>query len=287
MPADPIRKTSLNWPHLALLAALPTWVTVSAPWPPTMRLAVWLLISYIVLGSAERLKPYRSEWQPDRRALRRDGSVFALNLFADAGVSVALAAALAAATEATATWPLAGQVLLGIGLGELVSYTLHRASHRDGWLWRVHLLHHRPERVNVANALTAHPINAMYDKLGRMLPMLVLGLSDEAIVIVTLFTLTQNLAVHANVAGTLGVLNLVIGSAELHRLHHSTQERQAGNFGTTVPWWDLLFGTFRWREAPERVGVFEPARYPDEYALLRLLAWPFSRRAVPAERKNK
>lgn len=270
---------SIHWPHLLLLAGIPAWWVVSSGWPPEWRLSGWLVVAFALLALAERLRPFRRDWQTDGRALRRDGTVFALNALLDAALTAGLAWLALSLVDGRSSLPFWSQLLLGVGLGELFSYALHRASHAEGWLWRVHLLHHRPERLNVANALTAHPINAAYDKLARLAPLLLLGWSDAAILAITLFTLTQNLVVHANVAGTIGPLNLVLGSAELHRLHHSTRERDAGNFGTTVPWWDLLFGTFRWRRTPPQVGVFEPARYPDEFELVRLLCWPWGRYA--------
>ena len=269
---------SIHWPQLGLLAGIPVWWFATSAWRPELRLAGWLAIAFAVLAWAERWRPFRADWQTDRRALRRDGTVLALNVPVDAAVTAALAWLALTMVDGRSPLPFWSQLLLGIGIGELLSYALHRASHAEGWLWRVHLLHHRPTRLNLANALTAHPLNAAYDKLARLAPLLWLGWSDQAILAITLFTLTQNLVVHANVAGTIGPLNLVLGSAELHRLHHSTRERDAGNFGTTVPWWDLLFGTFRWRRIAPQVGVFEPSRYPDEFELARLLCWPFLRR---------
>lgn len=267
----------IHWAHLALLAGLALWVPATSGLATELRLFGWLAIAFATLGIAERLAPYRTDWRPRSPELRRDGTVLAMNVVVDAVLSAAVAAAAARwLAVGSTTWPLWTQMLAGLALGELFAYVLHRASHRDNWLWRVHLLHHRPERLNVANALTAHPVNAAYDKLAHVLPMLVLGLSGEALVAVAMFTLTQGLVVHANVAGTIGRLNLVIGSAELHRLHHSTDEAQAGNFGTSVPWWDLVFGTYRRGAAPPAVGVFEPARYPHERALGALLAYPFA-----------
>ena len=70
-------------------------------------------------------------------------------------------------------------------------------------------------------------------------------------------------------------LDRLIGSARLHRLHHSTQEADAGNFGTALPLWDQVFGTYRRGAAPVAVGVFDPGRYPGELQLRALLLWPF------------
>jgi sterol desaturase/sphingolipid hydroxylase (fatty acid hydroxylase superfamily) len=271
-----VTRAPVHWPHLALLALLmPAWsLATASTLAPTAVLAGWLAFNVVVLTLAEQWRPYRRDWAPTRRHLARDGSVWSLNLVADALASAALAAIAIAWAPATSAWPLALQVGAGLLAAEFGSYVLHRWSHRDGWLWRVHLLHHRPDRLNVANAITAHPFNAVYDKLARTLPLLALGLSPDAVLAVALFGITQALVVHANVAGSIGVLEWFVGSAQLHRLHHGTREADAGNFGTALPFWDQVFGTFRRGAAPDAVGVFTPAAYPDEFALGALLAWP-------------
>ena len=265
----------IHWTHLLLLAALPVWFLATAGFANETRLAGWFVMAAAALGVAERRCPFRRDWVPDRPALQRDGSVFALNAMVDGALTVVIAAGVLALDVPTASFPLWAQIVVGLAAGELASYTIHRASHRDGWLWSVHLLHHRPRRLNLANALTAHPFNAVYEKLARVLPMVLVGLSDDAVLAITLFALTQNLVAHANVAGTIGPLNYVIGSVELHRLHHSTVEEDAGNFGTAVPWWDLVFGTYRAASrSPRDVGVFDPRKYPGEFDVARLLLWP-------------
>jgi sterol desaturase/sphingolipid hydroxylase (fatty acid hydroxylase superfamily) len=265
----------VHWAHLALLGGLLPWWFATHGAADTTRLGGWLGIAFLVLLIAERRAPYRRDWTPTGTALQHDAAVLSLNLVADALAGGALAWLAMRMTPDSSPLPLAVQVFFAVALGELASYALHRASHAEGWLWRVHLLHHRPVRLNVANALTAHPINAIYEKLGRVLPAMLLGLSPDAILIASLFVLTQTLVAHANVAGSLGPLNWVLGTAELHRLHHSTQEAEAGNFGTAVPWWDLAFGTYRAPRPVREVGVFDPAAYPEEFELAKLLGWPF------------
>lgn len=266
----------MHWPHLLLLAALPAWLQASAPAPDEFRLFGWLVVSFMVLGIGERLHPHRRDWQPGRPALKRDGSMLALNAVVDTLATALLALLAIRSFVAANALPLWLQIVAGALLAELGGYALHRWSHREGWLWRVHLLHHRPAQLNLVNALTAHPLNALYDKLARLLPLILLGLSPDAIIAITAFGLLQSLATHANIAGTLGPLDYLIGSAELHRVHHSTREQDAGNFGTSLPLWDQMFGTYRRGPAPTQVGVFEPDKYPGEYRLCALLAWPFS-----------
>ncbi len=270
-------RRELHWPHLGLLAGLPIWwwwATTQAL-SPTMTLFVWLSISVTVLALAERWRPFRRDWRPGSAQLRRDGTVLAMNALADGGATALLAMFAVAVSRGGSGWPLSLQIGAGLLVSEFGSYWMHRLSHGGNWWWRVHLLHHRPAQVNVANAVLAHPLNAIYDKLARVAPLLLLGLDDAALIAVALFALTQSLAVHANVAGHLGPLDYLIGSAGLHRLHHSAREADAGNFGTALPIWDQVFGTYRRGAAPVEVGVFDPRRYPDELRLRQLLLWPF------------
>jgi sterol desaturase/sphingolipid hydroxylase (fatty acid hydroxylase superfamily) len=275
-----------HWPHLALLALWPVWTAIAIVWtlPAAVALVAWLVANVVVLALAERIRPYRRDWAPTRAHLRRDGTVWGLNLLADSAAGAVVAGVAIALTTGAVAWPLWVQVGVGVIVAEFGSYWLHRWSHADNWLWRVHLLHHRPEQMNTANSLTAHPVNAIYNHLARMLPLVALGLQAEALLAVALFGLTQSLVTHANVRGHIGPLEYLLGSAALHRLHHSTLKREAGNFGTTVPLWDQLFGTYRRGAAPANVGVFEHTKYPTEFELGRLLAWPFQavRRACAA-----
>jgi hypothetical protein len=266
---------AVHWPQLVLLMALPLWWSWTQTWSAMASIGLWLLVNLVVLAFAERLQPHRDDWHPTAAHLRRDGGVFALNTIADGLATLLLAAAAVALSFADNAWPLWVQIAIALPLAELGSYWMHRWSHGDNPLWRAHLLHHRPERVNVANAMTAHPVNAVYDKLARFAPMTVLGFDEGAVLAVALFGLTQSLVAHANIAGGIGSLDYAIGSARLHRLHHSTREDEAGNFGTALPLWDQLFGTYRRGGSPAAVGVFEPRRYPGELDLRALLQWPF------------
>lgn len=273
-----MRKPSYHLAHLLLLVSLPIWAWQASTYgiTPTVTLFGWLVANALVLGLAEYLWPHRHDWHPNRAHLQRDAAVWSMNVLTDAAVSAGLVAVAMVWLPGQSTWPLGLQIVVGALAVEFGSYWLHRLSHRDGWLWRVHVMHHRPERLNVANALMAHPINAAYDKLAKTLPLIALGLQPDAVLVISLFGLTQTLVTHANVAGRLGWLNYLIGTAELHRLHHSTREYDAGNFGTSLPFWDLVFGTFRYGPAPKAVGVFEPQKYPDELQVRKFLAWPFS-----------
>lgn len=280
-----------NWAHLGLLVTVLAGMGTAHAlgWPPehTALAASVLIIGW--LGLAEWRWPHRPDWVPTRADLKRDGFYFVLAAMAQSATRwwvTALALLVSGVWPFPTTLhalPLGLAVPLAFWLAELGPYALHRAEHAGGWLWRVHALHHAPTHVNATNNVTVHPINVALVEATRLLPLLLLGFSPEAIVYAGILAQAQSFATHANTRGTLGWLNRVIGSAELHRRHHSAIPEEALNFGTSVPLWDQLFGTYRGPDTPQpqRIGLFTPADYPALTDTPRWLAYPL-RRAPPA-----
>ena len=265
-----------HYVHLALLGLLPAfWLFQrDAAMPPLASLMSWLLIVSAITMLAERLLPYRQDWHPSGRDCMRDGSLFAINSVADTLGDVLIAVLAIAWFAAPNQWPPGLQIVLGLVLAELGAYLAHRASHAGGFLWKTHVAHHLPAALNASNSFNAHPLNTLINKLARMAPLAFLGLSADAILFVALFGLMQGIVVHANIRGRMGFLNLIVGSSELHRLHHSVRLDQARNFGTSLPLWDLVFGSFRWDEEVSQVGVTEPDGYPPTHDLWAQLLLP-------------
>lgn len=259
--------SACNWPHLLLLAALAPALWLSRGWPADLSLTVLSLAALAWLMLWERLWPLREDWQPRGLELARDAAFLGLNAAVDALVVAGLTglflrhlAPLLGPGWAAGLHP-ALALPLAIALGELGPYALHRWAHRGGWLWRFHRLHHRPAKLNAANAVLAHPLNAAWNALSRLLPWLLLGFEPRVLLWAALFLQVQSLAVHANLRGSLGPLNGLIGSAELHRWHHSSEPAEALNFGTALPLWDQLFGSYHHRPGrlPRRLGPFDTA----------------------------
>lgn len=252
-----------NWPHLAALVGMVplVWLCGMAELAPGATLAIGTLLSLAWLMLAERRWPARADWTPGTRELQRDGAFLGINTVADAAGAVALGwlalFVVADMPGPASNWSPWMAVPMAIALGELGPYALHRWAHRGGWGWRVHAVHHAPEQLNASNNLVTHPINVLWNQLSRTLPWLVLGFDAHVIVWAALFIQVQSFAVHANIAGTVGPLSRWIGSAELHRWHHSVVQGEALNFSTAVPIWDQVFGTYKAPGAagPERVGI--------------------------------
>lgn len=276
----PRNDTQWNHAHLIALAALPpyAWLAQAAGWSVLATMAVHLFATLAWFGAFERWRPYRIEWHPTGADLRRDAGFLGVNALADglAGLLVAAVALRWAGMGPANVLPLWVAVPLAVLVAEFGAYWLHRLMHRGGWWWAVHAVHHRPEALNATNNLTTHPINVMLLKAVKLLPLVALGFTADAVLYASLFMQLQSFATHANTRGRMRWLNYVIGTAELHRWHHSTRVDEALNFATALPLWDQVFGTFKHHEgrAPAQVGVESPAAYPVQTATLALLCHP-------------
>jgi len=252
---------TLNWPHLTLLLALPPYAWVSAGQPPALVLGLAVLAALAWLVWCERRWPARADWVAGVGEMRRDAAFLGLNTLTDAlgGLLIALLALGLGKAGWAAGLPPALALPLAVVLGELGPYALHRWAHHAPLLWRFHVLHHRPTAVNASNSVLAHPLNVLWIQLARVLPWLLLGFAPQTMLWATLFLQIQGLAVHANTRGGLGWLTFLIGSAELHRWHHSLRIDEARNFGTAVPLWDQVFGSYVYRpgRSVDRVGCAE------------------------------
>lgn len=236
------------------------------------------VLAVVVLSLLERLAPARRDENDDARETARHFFFFGLGAVMDnAGRALAIFTAVSLAGDARfLQLPLWLEFIAAIYIAEFFAYWFHRLSHREGWLWSIHSIHHLPEKVNLTNNFLMHPLNIFFLKLMRATPLLVLGFSQEAVFLHGLFSLGVAFSVHANTGGRLGFWNYVIGTAELHRMHHSVDAHEAGNHGTVVPLWDQVFGTFRYNaeRGPAAIGVAreERERYP--HSIVGMLAYP-------------
>jgi sterol desaturase/sphingolipid hydroxylase (fatty acid hydroxylase superfamily) len=127
--------------------------------------------------------------------------------------------------------------------------------------------------------VVAHPINAIVVRLILTAPLFFLGFSTEAIFVASVIVGLQGVVSHLNVDIRAGWLNYVLVGTELHRYHHSADAAEAMNYGTVVPFWDIIFGTFIYRPGipPCALGVSSPSEYPADREILHVLGLPFAR----------
>ncbi len=220
-----------------------------------------LFTSYLAAGIAsfgvllhETFAPARRDWRPSVQDVVRDSAFLAL-------VQVGLPAALKIGALALIVWvaqsdlaplsalwpqdwPILAQVALMAVIAEFFRYWIHRALHTYGPLWRLHAVHHAPDKLYTINVGRFHPLDKTLQFFGDTLPFLALGVSAE--VFAAYFTLyaINGFYQHSNADVRLGPLNWIIAGPELHRWHHSTKLEEAmSNYGNNLIIWDAVFGT--------------------------------------------
>jgi sterol desaturase/sphingolipid hydroxylase (fatty acid hydroxylase superfamily) len=219
-----------------------------------LRLAVFLGTA-LALALAEVLAPRLP--RPAERRLRWPGNlglVAVSTLAIRFGVPI-LPVGLAALAQARG-WgllnllaipePAAG--LCAIVLLDCAIYWQHVASHRWLWFWRLHRVHHADTALDLTTAVRFHPLEMLASLGYKLLLVLALGPPAWAVLAFELLLNALPMFNHANVRLPLGVdraLRLALVTPDMHRVHHSTDMREANtNFGFCFPWWDRLFATY-------------------------------------------
>lgn len=247
-------------------------------WMSGVRILLLLLL--------ERRFPAKPEWRMTWPSFRRDLQYMAVN-GGVAGLLKVLFAWLALDLSRWNTGLVAGMPWWAEGLVLLLSYEFfqywyHRLSHEGRgpwgvWLWRTHAAHHLPDRVYLLMHPVGHPLNLLISLALVQWPLVVLGARPETVFLFNALMGLQGLLSHFNVDVRAGWMNYVLVGTELHRLHHSADLAEARNYGVLTPFWDLVFGTFVYTpgKLPARLGVVNPAHYPDSSDLVRVLALPW------------
>lgn len=253
----------------------------------TLGVAYWPAFPWVVLAGIgavavlERLFPFEADWNRDHDGDTRTdlGHLLVSTLLIQCSIAIAFGLR-AWWPNAWALWPehapLWAQVLLAGLLMDLGLYGMHRASHASGLLWRLHAIHHSPERLYWLNGGRRHPLSALVLAGPGLLALLALGANPIAVGAWMSFMSVHLALQHANLDYRLGPLRHLLGVAEMHRWHHKRDFEDAQvNFGEVLLIWDRLFGTFH--DAPRSpgkgdIGLRDDA-VPSSY--WRQLAWPF------------
>lgn len=240
----------------------------------------------ILLLAIEFLFPAKSEWKMTWKSFFRD-----LKFFASGGSTIFLtntaigyvAIYLSEKNKGIFTGlPFVLGFIMTLLLYELVLYWYHRLSHEmsgklGGFLWRVHSIHHLPDKVYLLMHAVFHPINAIGVSLILQGVLIVAGIDAKSMYLLNTLVGLQGLFSHYNVDIRAGFLNYIFVGTELHRFHHTADMNESKNYGQIISIWDIAFGTFVYKPGvlPERLGVAEPSQYPTSSEYWKGFLLPF------------
>ena len=132
---------------------------------------------------------------------------------------------------------------------DFIIYLQHVMVHAVPALWRIHRMHHADLDFDVTTGSRFHPIEIFLSMLIKFATIVVLGPPVLAVVIFEVLLNATSMFNHSNVRLPKQldrVLRRIVVTPDMHRVHHSVEDDEANsNFGFNLPWWDLLFGTYR------------------------------------------
>ena len=237
-------------------------------------------------------------WLERRRPLRRERESKLARTARNLAVAAAGAAALRLAEKPAADrltalaerrrWGLLKRASLPAWLEAalacvLLDYTLyvwHVLTHRVGWLWRFHVVHHADLDLDATTALRFHFAELALSVPWRAAQVVVIGVSPLALSVWQTLLMLSVLFHHSNVRLGLETerrLNLFVVTPRMHGIHHSTVRAETdSNWSSGLTLWDWLHGTLRLDVPQERVDVGVPAyRDAREVGVAKILLMPF------------
>jgi len=131
---------------------------------------------------------------------------------------------------------------------DLIRYWFHRLFHSVPWLWRLHSLHHADSDLDVSTSLRHHPVEFAVGSGLFWIVFAITGFPPDIAAAYLLCTSLLSCLQHGNIVLPPSwdvVLQRVIATPDMHRLHHSVVAAEANsNFGFLFSLWDRLFATY-------------------------------------------
>ena len=140
---------------------------------------------------------------------------------------------------------------------DCTEYWRHRLSHRFGWWYALHSLHHAQRQMTFWSDDRNHLVDEVIAFTWFMAIALLIGIPPLQFPLAVLVLRFLESLSHANTRiqfGWLGERLLV--SPRFHRAHHGVLAagQRSCNYGAIFPYWDMLFGTADFSRAYARTG---------------------------------
>lgn len=172
------------------------------------------------------------------------------------------------------------RLLLTLVFLDAWTWCWHWLNHHVPVFWWFHRTHHTELQMDVTSASRFHVGEIAFSSLLRLPLFALLGVHLRELVIyeTLLFAVVQ--FHHANIRLPWWIeswLRWLIVTPNMHRVHHSRiVEESNSNFSSLFSFWDVLFGTWDWRDKPEEIhyGV-EGFDENTQHTLKGLLATPW------------
>ena len=248
-----------------------------------------LIVAAALVALIERLPHVRRRAQPFFRSFFVTDVFYLLTGFV-AGGSIALAYIIRgsqfivdvfAIPRLTAlSLPLWLVVILALLALDAGNYGAHYCLHRFDMLWEFHKIHHSSRELDWLATFRSHLGEQVLRRLLAPALLILFGFPMKAVIIAGSLFIAWAILNHANLRLNMQVLETVLITPRLHRIHH-LNNAPSNNLGTVFTFWDKLRGTLDIKQYDEEyeLGNGVPD-YPQNW--LRQFFKPLDRKISPA-----
>ncbi|MDJ0689859.1 MAG: sterol desaturase family protein [Xenococcaceae cyanobacterium MO_188.B32] len=148
-------------------------------------------------------------------------------------------------------------MIIAIAIADFLYYWEHRTEHRIRFFWGYHNVHHSSTDYNLT---VASRLSWIEDCILWIfyIPMALLGFHPLQILVAVEITALYQIWIHTQKIGRLGILEKIINTPALHRVHHASNPSYIDkNYGAILMIWDRLFGTYQPETEPPIYGLTE------------------------------
>jgi sterol desaturase/sphingolipid hydroxylase (fatty acid hydroxylase superfamily) len=140
-------------------------------------------------------------------------------------------------------------LIIGVLALDFVIYLQHRMFHVVPLFWRVHMVHHTDQDIDVTTAVRFHPLEIILSLLIKFAAVAAIGAPPLSVLIFEIMLNGAAMFNHGNVRIPLffdRIIRMVLVTPDMHRVHHSVIARETNsNYGFSFPWWDRMLGTYK------------------------------------------
>jgi len=157
--------------------------------------------------------------------------------------------------------PVWGIVVAGVlSMDFFGGWLVHWVEHQSPLFWRIHIVHHADNKVDVSTGLRHHPFEALNRWLFFTAGVFLMGLPVYAVMIGQTFMSVFTMFTHANISLPKKLdkaLSYILVSPNMHKVHHHWKQPYTDcNYGGVFSIWDRLLGHFNKLDPKEiRYGI--------------------------------
>jgi len=183
-------------------------------------------------------------------------------------------------------------ILVGLALMDLIgAWLIHWLEHKIKWMWKLHIIHHSDQNVDVTTGLRHHPGENILRLTFTTLAVLITGASFGLVMMYQTISVFFAHLSHANIYLPRlfeRVLSYVFVTPHFHKVHHHyVQPFTDSNYGNIFSIWDYCFGTVtKFDDIDDLTYGVDTHMDPDENSsLVNLLLIPFQPYRPPINKK--